>query len=144
NFFPEDPVHVIGFSGCYPNAYADKMMNALCTHPNVGAVLLVSLGCESFNRNRLLENIRSSGRPVHLVGIQERGGTANAMQEGKTFVSEALEHLKGTSRAVLPFEDLIVGVVSGGSDATSGLRSEEHTSELQSRENLVCRLLLEK
>src|SRR5690606_40874536 len=26
----------------------------------------------------------------------------------------------------------------------SGLRSEEHTSELQSRENLVCRLLLEK
>ena len=24
------------------------------------------------------------------------------------------------------------------------LRSEEHTSELQSRENLVCRLLLEK
>src|SRR5436309_3740815 len=26
----------------------------------------------------------------------------------------------------------------------SGWRSEEHTSELQSRENLVCRLLLEK
>src|SRR5690606_42128489 len=26
----------------------------------------------------------------------------------------------------------------------SGTRSEEHTSELQSRENLVCRLLLEK
>src|SRR5690606_17226315 len=26
----------------------------------------------------------------------------------------------------------------------SGVRSEEHTSELQSRENLVCRLLLEK
>src|SRR5690606_40636971 len=25
-----------------------------------------------------------------------------------------------------------------------GVRSEEHTSELQSRENLVCRLLLEK
>src|SRR5207302_3457605 len=31
------------------------------------------------------------------------------------------------------------------SPATHGaLRSEEHTSELQSRENLVCRLLLEK
>src|SRR5690606_41405177 len=28
--------------------------------------------------------------------------------------------------------------------AGTGLRSEEHTSELQSRENLVCRLLLEK
>src|SRR5690606_8101011 len=29
-------------------------------------------------------------------------------------------------------------------DAFEGDRSEEHTSELQSRENLVCRLLLEK
>src|SRR3989440_11974630 len=27
---------------------------------------------------------------------------------------------------------------------TTGLRSEEHTSELQSRSDLVCRLLLEK
>src|SRR5436309_9261202 len=30
------------------------------------------------------------------------------------------------------------------SSAGSSSRSEEHTSELQSRENLVCRLLLEK
>src|SRR5436309_6361093 len=29
-------------------------------------------------------------------------------------------------------------------DAVNAIRSEEHTSELQSRENLVCRLLLEK
>src|SRR5690606_40665555 len=29
-------------------------------------------------------------------------------------------------------------------DGVFSLRSEEHTSELQSRENLVCRLLLEK
>src|SRR5690606_41316328 len=29
-------------------------------------------------------------------------------------------------------------------DLRQSLRSEEHTSELQSRENLVCRLLLEK
>src|SRR5690606_565322 len=32
----------------------------------------------------------------------------------------------------------------GGIHRNSFLRSEEHTSELQSRENLVCRLLLEK
>src|SRR5690606_40988196 len=40
------------------------------------------------------------------------------------------------------------GGIGGGPCATalrrSGPRSEEHTSELQSRENLVCRLLLEK
>src|SRR5690606_14824912 len=32
----------------------------------------------------------------------------------------------------------------GSADAENPERSEEHTSELQSRENLVCRLLLEK
>src|SRR5690606_41734552 len=31
-----------------------------------------------------------------------------------------------------------------GGTVAEALRSEEHTSELQSRENLVCRLLLEK
>src|SRR5690606_40516340 len=33
---------------------------------------------------------------------------------------------------------------STGGRASSSPRSEEHTSELQSRENIVCRLLLEK
>src|SRR5436309_4978270 len=34
--------------------------------------------------------------------------------------------------------------ISGPRSRAALLRSEEHTSELQSRENLVCRLLLEK
>src|SRR5690606_41075842 len=34
--------------------------------------------------------------------------------------------------------------VCGATPLPSARRSEEHTSELQSRENLVCRLLLEK
>src|SRR3712207_7873471 len=33
---------------------------------------------------------------------------------------------------------------AGGLEPDSGVRSEEHTSELQSRQYLVCRLLLEK
>src|SRR5436309_4813253 len=35
-------------------------------------------------------------------------------------------------------------IVQKSRNARTTLRSEEHTSELQSRENLVCRLLLEK
>src|SRR2546430_11581964 len=37
-----------------------------------------------------------------------------------------------------------VGIVGDARDITRRLRSEEHTSELQSQSNLVCRLLLEK
>src|SRR6266511_2712302 len=36
------------------------------------------------------------------------------------------------------------GWMSASDRGSRGGRSEEHTSELQSRENLVCRLLLEK
>src|SRR5690606_40439559 len=36
------------------------------------------------------------------------------------------------------------GRLGGDAEGAALLRSEEHTSELQSRENLVCRLLLEK
>ncbi|WP_439581506.1 UxaA family hydrolase [Dyadobacter bucti] len=119
--FEDEPVHLIGFSGCYPNGYADKMMNALCTHPNVGAVLLVSLGCESFNRNRLYEQIAASGRPVRLIGIQTAGGTGNSVQEGISFVTSALEKIREVPRVPFSMNELIVGIVSGGSDATSGI-----------------------
>src|SRR5690606_41365389 len=41
-------------------------------------------------------------------------------------------------------EDASARVFEHLGDVHEALRSEEHTSELQSRENLVCRLLLEK
>jgi len=63
----EDGVQLIGFPGCYPNAYAQRIMEAFCTHPNVGAVLVVSLGCEQFNRPRLMELIRASRRPCERM-----------------------------------------------------------------------------
>src|SRR2546430_10195170 len=41
--------------------------------------------------------------------------------------------------------DTVVEALNGGTDTVkSSVRSEEHTSELQSQANLVCRLLLEK
>src|SRR3712207_8574411 len=47
------------------------------------------------------------------------------------------------SRPVEGFETRVVGVGGGSYAGTEGSRSEEHTSELQSRQYLVCRLLLE-
>src|SRR5690606_41293404 len=47
--------------------------------------------------------------------------------------------------AVAPPVDDLVGAQAAAQFGLEGVaRSEEHTSELQSRENLVCRLLLEK
>ena len=114
-------VHLIGFPGCYPNAYADRVMSRLTTHPNVGAALLVSLGCESFNRQRLAETIRASERPVQTLVIQESGGTSRTIEAGRAWVRKKLEELQDTPRVEMAVEDLVVGTICGGSDATSGL-----------------------
>jgi altronate dehydratase large subunit len=114
-------VHLIGFPGCYPNAYANRSMKRLCTHPNVGAVLLVSLGCESLDRWDLAETVLQSGRPVHTLVIQESGGTRATTAAGRQWVKQALEQLHDTPRVELEISDLVVGTICGGSDATSGL-----------------------
>src|SRR5690242_21346598 len=53
------------------------------------------------------------------------------------FSLDALLGLEGLATPELATTSVTIGVLGG-------LRSEEHTSELQSHVNLVCRLLLEK
>ena len=119
--FEDHDVHVIGFSGCYPNTYALEMMESLCTHPNVGAVLLVSLGCESFNRNQLADTVRSSGRPVDVLVIQQTGGTRKTFEAGREWIRNTLTELEQVERVEMGMHELIVGTVCGGSDGTSGI-----------------------
>ena len=116
-----DNAHVIGFPGCYPNDYAQKMMERLCTHPNVGAVLLVSLGCESFNRFKLEKTVRESGRTVKTLVIQKTGGTRSAIAQGQSFVKDVVAELSQAEKVPMSVSDLVVGTVCGGSDGTSGI-----------------------
>src|SRR5690606_7346569 len=59
---------------------------------------------------------------------------------GKDMLVRAVQ--AASPRAKLPFR--IINVRGVAPNSIESVRSEEHTSELQSRENLVCRLLLEK
>jgi altronate hydrolase len=119
--FRERGVHTIGFPGCYPNAYASEMLGSLCTHPNVGAVLLVSLGCESFPRAALEDRVAQSGRPVKTLVIQQAGGTRKTIEDGRRWVSDQLLALRDGARTTMWMEELIVGTICGGSDGTSGV-----------------------
>src|SRR5437016_6421429 len=56
-------------------------------------------------------------------------------ERGYLFVLAALEYAQG---------ELSAAQVPARRELALGVRSEEHTSELQSLTNLVCRLLLEK
>ena len=118
----EDPrVQAMGFAGCYSNEYAARMMAALGSHPNVGGVLLVSLGCEGTDAGELAQQIRQSGRPVEVLRIQEEGGTLKTIERGSTIVRRMLEELERVPRVPMAVSDLVIGAECGGSDATSGI-----------------------
>jgi altronate dehydratase large subunit len=114
-------VRLIGFDQCYPSDYAHDLMHKLLTHPNVGAVLMVSLGCEEFRRTDLLTAVKSSGREVSSLVIQENGGTEKTIESGRKFVSDALPRLENAKRTSMSVADLMIGLECGGSDSLSGI-----------------------
>lgn len=116
-----DAAHLIGFPGCFPNPYAQTMMERLCTHPNVGAVVLVSLGCESFDRHQLEQVIAGTGRPVETLIIQRDGGTRATIAKGQEAVATMALALSEADTVPMDISELVVGTVCGGSDGTSGL-----------------------
>ena len=118
----EENVHVIGFSGCYDNQYAVRMMLALGRHPNVGAVLSVGLGCEYTQPARIAEVVRQTGRPAEWFYIQDQGGTTSGIAYGKKLVAQLREEMDARVELVpMGWPDLVIGAECGGSDGTSGL-----------------------
>jgi len=118
----ENDVHVVGFPGCYDNAYAIRLMLALVNHPNVGACLAVGLGCEYTQPAKLAEAAAASRRPAEWFYIQEAGGTRPGIARGKTALAALREKMTAqTRRAPMGWQDLTIGAECGGSDGTSGL-----------------------
>ena len=117
----EADTHVLGFPGCYDNQYAVRLMLALARHPNIGAVLCVGLGCEFTQPKKLAEVVQDSGRPADWFYIQEAGGTATSIQQGKTILEQLHAEIASVPRVPMTLADLTVGCECGGSDATSGL-----------------------
>ena len=118
----EEDTHVIGFPGCYDNAYAIRLMLALARHPNVGAVLSVGLGCEYTQPEKIADAVRASGRPAEWFFIQQAGGTRTSVAKGKEIVARLRAQIrKETPRVPMTLANLTVGCECGGSDGTSGL-----------------------
>ena len=119
----DESVHLIGFPGCFPNEYSLKIMQALGTHPNVGGVLLVSLGCEGFNREALTKRIKDSGRPVETLVIQQTGGTKRSIDAGLATIKSIKKRIIDVEKVDMDLNELVVGTICGGSDGTSSFKS---------------------
>src|SRR5690606_7860911 len=129
----EGLVHVAEMSWTKKNVHPGKIVS---TSQEVDVIVLevdtekrrISLGLKQAQSNPWTDFA-----DAHPVGSTVEGEVKNATEFG-LFVG-----LEGDVDGMVHMSDIAWGI--SGEDA---LRSEEHTSELQSRENLVCRLLLEK
>jgi altronate dehydratase large subunit len=94
---------------------------AYCQHPNVGAVLVVALGCEQVVAQTLAESARASGKRSAIVSIQGEGGTPKAIAKGTEVAADLSRELEQHTREWCAIDGLILSLKCGGSDYTSGL-----------------------
>ena len=80
-------------------------------HPNVGAVLVVSLGCEGTDKE------------VELIEIQKLGGTSNAIAAGIDAAQKLAIGISALQREPVDISNYVMSIKCGASDATSGLAS---------------------
>jgi altronate dehydratase large subunit len=91
--------------------------------PNVGAVLIVSLGCEGTDHNRMFQEIAASGKSVEIIRIQELGGTSKAIQAGMDAAQSLVLKISSLQREEVDISNVVMAIKCGGSDATSGMAS---------------------
>ena len=117
----EGAVSITQHYGCIPGEMIANTLIGIGENPNVGALLLVGMGCEGMPASALSGMIEKSGKPVEWITIQDLGGTRNAIIEGEKILKSMARKVRKIKRKEFDAGNLVVGVKCGGSDTTSGL-----------------------
>lgn len=113
--------HLAGCGQLGPDLHTThQTLAAYCGHPNVGAVLVVALGCEQVVAQTLADTARRAGKPAMVVAIQSEGGTVRTTSRGIEYANRLVEAAVA-ERTSCDASSLILSVKCGGSDYTSGL-----------------------
>lgn len=92
-------------------------------NPNVGAVLVVGLGCEGIQPKVVADAIKETKKPVETVIIQECGGTLKTIAKGAEICARLSRELAKQKKTEFDVGELVLGLECGGSDPTSGIAS---------------------
>ncbi|MDW7673882.1 MAG: UxaA family hydrolase [Bacillota bacterium] len=98
-----------------------KTLAGMGKNPNVGAVLVVGLGCETISADMIADEIAKTGKLVEKVIIQEVGGTPATISKGVTIAQDMMAELSKQQRQPVSIKKLTLATECGGSDAYSGL-----------------------
>lgn len=91
--------------------------------PNVGAILIVSLGCEGTDHERMYKELSATGKHVEIIHIQELGGVSKAIQLGTDIARKLVIEISGLQRQPVDVSKIVMAIKCGASDTTSGMAS---------------------
>src|SRR5688572_18238563 len=91
-----------------------ETLAAYCGHPNVGAVLVVALGCEQVVAQMLAETAKRHGKPAEIIAIQSEGGTVRTTEKGSRIAQAMADSLSGAEREWCDVSELVLSLKCGG------------------------------
>jgi len=94
-----------------------RVLEEFAGHPNVGAVLLIGLGCETMPTQEMGEKLAAGGVLCRRLTIQEEGGNRATLARGQALALELLQEVAHARREPVSLSELVLGVECGGSDA---------------------------
>ena len=98
-----------------------RVLSGMVHQPNVGAVVLVGLGCEVSNTRTLAAMIGDAGKPVEIFNVQEDGGSLATARKGAAAARRLLKEVSSQRRVPMSWNQVVAGMKCGGSDAMSGV-----------------------
>lgn len=96
-------------------------LTAAALNPNVYGAVLIGLGCEQTDHNKIKADIEAGGKQAIYIGIQDAGGPQNAKAQGIEAVKKLMAEAEAQQREEFPLNKLVLGVQCGGSDWTTAL-----------------------
>ncbi len=104
-----------------------RTLAGLGKNPNIGAVLVVGLGCESITANYLANEIAKTGKRVEVLVAQNEGSNLNTLSKGNVILKDMIHEVSNMKRTPCDLNSLTLGIKCGLTDTTSGLSSNPAT-----------------
>lgn len=98
-----------------------RTMAGIVDHPNVGAYIILSLGCETNQPDDMIDATSLRNGDPLVITIQEDGGFEASVAAGIAAVERLLPEANRAQREPISVSELTVALQCGGSDGWSGV-----------------------
>ena len=103
----------------HDHAQTRKLLAALARHPNAGAVLVLSLGCENLTHEQFLAELGEYDHDrIKFLTCQD---VDDELVAGREILKELAAYAAQFQREPISSSELVVGMKCGGSDGLSGI-----------------------